>query len=92
VAHGWRLRLEAESWRLAAGGWRLRAGGKGLEAGGWRLEAGGWVWRLEAREREGLVNRNALRVFLAVTRLTVYRQSQVLETCWQYIGNLLDTC
>ena len=34
VAHGWRLRQEAESWRLAAGGWRL--------------VAGGLVWRFEA--------------------------------------------
>ena len=34
VAHGWSLRLEAESWRLAAGGSRLRAGGWQLEAGG----------------------------------------------------------
>ena len=75
-AHGWRLRLEAESWRLAAGGWRLRAGGL-------RLVAGGCVWRLEARERDGLVNRNALRVFLAVTWLTVYRQSQVVIQAFQ---------
>ena len=40
AAEGWRLMLEAESWRLAAGGWRLEAE-TGLEAGGWRLEACG---------------------------------------------------
>ena len=43
AAQGWRLRLEAETWRLAAGGLRLRAGEKGLEAGGSRLEACGWT-------------------------------------------------
>ena len=35
VAHGCRLRLEANGWRLVAGGSRLLAGG--------------WVWGLEAR-------------------------------------------
>ena len=65
AAQGWRLRLEAESWRVRAGGWRL-----------------GWVWRVEAGERDP----NALRVFLAVTWLTVYRQSQVPQPGSRHLG------
>ena len=88
LGRSWGWSLEAGGWRLEAGGWRLEAGGCRLEAGGWRLDGERRVEPRDSarnlrmgrggRKEAGEGFRNALRVYPAVTRLTVYRRLHIL--------------